>query len=446
MAYVMSLLGPGFDRESWLDDLRSSYVEDPLSVNTPLSPFCQQLVEIEDELGEDDLWLHPLEGVRGVTVRENGEGIDLSLPTGFSKADFELAWDLMRMGAKHGASAIDEEEVALDFSEEQISAITARQSGFYWSSLMSLLADGQESTLPVGGRLHLTVTAADASNGAVGLERALVERMARYSNVFVARPMQGEMDGVGVTFSNYGHMASLIQSEVDLIMAKGEQGDVIGRPVPASHFFSVLGDRAENLGPWTYVPAIDFDAEPDLLAALRDVPAASSLPKPSVASEEGLTGEDWATLARSPCLVFLMVAAADGGIDKKEIMAFGSILRQHKAVPSAIFSRILQIAQANFETFTREIMESGAQVQDHLLDLADLLGSGKIPREEAINVAHLLCGLAQVIASASGGFLGFGPKISKKEKEVLDYLKALLVSSAEGDASVRILCRMRFGQ
>lgn len=436
MAYVMFLHGPGFDRKSWLANVQSSYIEDPLSVKTPLSPLCQQLVEIEDELGEDDLWLHPVQGVRGVTVRESGDGIDVSLPQGFGKVDFELAWDLMRMGVAHGATATDEEENSLDFSEKQISAITAQQSEFYWAALMGFVSQGSEYTLPVGGMLHLTVTPDDAASGAAALERLLVERMARYSDVFLPTIMQVRLDGVAQTLSNYGHIPSLIRSEIDLIMARGEQGDVIGQPVPASHFFSVIGERAENLGPWTYVPAIDFNAEPDLVAALRDVPPAFSIPKPSVASQEVLSGEDWANLAKSPCLVFLMVAAADGGVDEKEISAFGAILRQHKAVTSPIFSKILQIAQANFETFIAEFMQSGDQAKQQLKEFATLLASGKIPQDEAISIAHHLCGLGVAIASASGGFLGFGSKISKQEKEVLDFLEVVLVSCAKGETAV----------
>jgi hypothetical protein len=117
-------------------------------------------------------------------------------------------------------------------------------------------------------------------------------------------------------------------------------------------------------------------------------------------------------------------------------MAFGTILQNHAAVPSPVFSKILQITQANFEPFIKEIMESGEQAKQHLLEIGILLSSGKIPRDEAISIAQYLCGLGQAIASASGGFLGLGPKISKKEKEVLGFLEVLLVSCAKGDTSV----------
>lgn len=105
-------------------------------------------------------------------------------------------------------------------------------------------------------------------------------------------------------------------------------------------------------------------------------------------------------------------------------------------MPSPIFSEILQIAQANFETFIAEFMQSGAQAKQQLTELATLLASWKIPQDEAVSIAHHLCGLGMAIASASGGFLGFGSKVSKQEKEVLDFLEVVLVSCAKGETAV----------
>jgi hypothetical protein len=130
-------------------------------------------------------------------------------------------------------------------------------------------------------------------------------------------------------------------------------------------------------------------------------------------------------------LVFLLVAAADGGIDRKEILSFGATLQKQRGGQSVVFSRILQITTANFEAFLNEIASSGVSVPEQLLQVGLLLQSGKIPREDALVVARQLCELGTAIASASGGGLfGFGSKISKEEAKVLKFLETLLVSCA----------------
>jgi len=430
----MFLSGPGFDRKSWLNDLHSTLVENPPEDGIRLSELCHQVQELENALDLEELWLHPVGGIRGVTVRHENEQVTLSLPVGASGTDFSLAWDLMRMGVKHGASASDEEQETLDFSDEQIREITNRQSGFQWSVLLETAKKG-ETTLPVGGFIQIKLDAADAAAGAEALESNLVERMLRYSNVFVPRLMgiRNHQDGSVRKLSNYGHMASLIDAEAELISTMGEGGMICQDPLPASHFYSVLGDRVENLGGFYYVPAIDFKAEPELAAALQSSPVVPPLPKPAVAGNEGLTGEDWAKLAKAPCLVFFLVASADGSIDKKEMILFGTILQKHAAIPSPVFSKIIKIAQANIEALMTEIMNAEVPVPQQLLEIASLLQSGKIPREEAIVIAQCLCALGKAVASASGGFLGFGSKISRKESEVLDLLEKLFLSSAMGN-------------
>jgi hypothetical protein len=427
MAYSMYLKGAGFNHKAWQQEIQTTYIDNPMSVATPLSALCHQTSDLDEGVDREDLWLHPAGGIRGVTVRQSNGEVELSLPLGSSLTDFGLAWELMRMGVRHGASPSDEERDHLTMADDEIRQITHTQSKFYWSMLTQQL-DGQ-LTLPVGGFLGLPVTRADASDGHETLERKLVERMNRYSEAFVATLMRMTKDGESSLFSNYAHIPSLINAEVEYIGTHGDGGNICDEPVPAGHFYSVVGERAEKLGDWIYVPAIDFASEPELVAALNSFRSEkSSIPKPTLPSENGLTGEDWAKLAKAPCLVFLLVAAADGGIDKKEVAAFGSILQRHAAIPSPIFSRILQITQANFESFITEIASGETPVAQHLMEIGWLLQSGRLPKEEAITVGKHLCALGEMIASSSGGFLGFGPKISKKEAEVLKFLEALLVT------------------
>ncbi|MDP4848666.1 MAG: hypothetical protein NWR51_15555 [Akkermansiaceae bacterium] len=383
-----------------------------------ISGMGYQLAELHEGFDrEDELWLHPKGGIRGITVRNEGGETSLSLPTGCSDMDYAFAWELMRMGVAHGAVATDEEERDLDLTDAQIHEVTQIHQDFEWSALIASVNKNEGITLPVGGMIHLQITPEDAVEGAVALKGKLSARMANYEDAFVASLMMTSKDGKEYIVSNYAQIPSLISAQATLISTQGQNGAVVDEPIPASHFFACLGERVEDLGVLKYVPAIDFSLETELVDSLKAMPE----------EEAGLTGEDWATLAKAPCLVFILVAAADGKVDAKEIKAFGSILENHESLPSSILSKILGIAQQNFESFIQEIVADGRSPQDQLLGLADLLKSGKIPKEDAVVVAKGLLLLGKAIASASGGFLGFGSKISKEEKQALAVLELILV-------------------
>jgi hypothetical protein len=259
------------------------------------------------------------------------------------------------------------------------------------------------------------------------MEAALVGKMNRYSEAFVASRMQYSKNGNTFIACNYGQIPTLISEEAEMITVSGGSGMIVDGMIPVAHFFSCLGDRYEDLGPMKYVPVIDFGSEPQLLESLQ----AGTANEPSGSSEaEGLTGEDWATLAKGPCLVFIIVAAADGKIDNKEMGLFGGILQSHEAIPSEIFSKILGIAKNNVQVFCQDILTSGVSPAIQLLELGSLIHSGRIPRDEADLIARGLCGLGMAIASASGGFLGFGSKISKEEAAALRVLELALMKGS----------------
>lgn len=434
MSHRMFLKGAAFDRRGWLDDLRSTFIENPPEDGVHLSSLWHQAVGAEENFDSGDFWLHPLGGIRGVTVRQEDGEISLSLPAGSSSVDFDLAWDLMRMGVNHGAAASDEESGALDLSDEQIRRIADRQLEFHWSALVETLAKSDTTILPVGGFLQIELDRRDAEQGPLALEEILTARMDRYGDAFVPRVMtvRSPLDGTVKNLSNYGHIASLIDIDAELITTLGEGGNICETPVPASHFYAVLGDRVENLGEYNYVPAIDFKTEPELAAALRSMPAPGAIPRASTGRTDSLAAEDWAILAKAPCIVFLLVASADGRIDRKELALFRSVLKNNEGIPSPIFGTILTITKANVRQLISEIGRSEMSITQQLLQISFLLQSGKIPRDEAVAIARCLCKLGKAVASASGGFLGLGPKISRKEAEMLDFLKTVLLAPALG--------------
>ncbi len=429
----MFLRGPGFVRKEWQDAFLKAYVEEPGSVLTPLSALSHQMSGLDEDLNTDHFWLHPAGGIRGVSVKQPEEGmVEMSLPLGANRKDFDFAWDLMRLGVKHGAQPSDEERDSLTMEDAEIEEISRQQLDFYWSTLISRVGEG--FTLPVGGFLALKVQPEDGAGGVEGLEAILVERMNRYSTAYVATLMIERGGTEERILSNYGQIPSLIHERARFIATQGEGGAVIEELIPADHFYATLGPRVEPLGEWTYVPAIDFSAEPELVETLRGRTGMQGIPKPSIVTQptqQGFTDEEWDLLGRAPCLVFILVAAADGGIDRKEIASFGSILQKQDDGLSPVFSRILDYTRNNLEAILEAITKSALAAPECLLRIGLLLKSERISRQEALMVAVRLCELGKAIASASGGGLfGFGSKISKQEAQALSFLEQLLINCA----------------
>ena len=142
-----------------------------------------------------------------------------------------------------------------------------------------------------------------------------------------------------------------------------------------------------------------------------------SLARPVAAAtvSSGPTEEDLTTLARSPLLVFLLVAAADGKVDRKEFAGF------HKVIVGVMTSAtpLLRDAMSRLlprmeETFDE--LEDINPVQE-LERLAGLLDT-HYPKEAKVFKEQLVS-IAVKIAESSGGFLGFGSKVSKDEKAAI---------------------------
>jgi hypothetical protein len=118
-------------------------------------------------------------------------------------------------------------------------------------------------------------------------------------------------------------------------------------------------------------------------------------------------------LAKAPALVFLLVAAADGNVDKKEIGQFQKILQDPAYQP--LFAAMRETESDMLELLA-EFQSSGRSPIDELAILRGILEL-LLPEEAATVYKVMLLKLAKSIAEASGGFLGvFGSKISKEEK------------------------------
>lgn len=380
-------------------------------------------------MGEGEAWLHAPGGIRGVTVRPDESGITLSIPVGNSAGDFALAWELMRLGVKHGAAASGEDEDGiLSLSADETERITRKISDFHWGVLLSSVKESGISSLPVAGRIHLEISAEDCADGAEGLERNLVERMNRYSNSFTASLMSMNKDGAAHLISVYSQIPTLVDARTELLQLAGDNlpPEIASKikPVPADFVYDLL--EAEHLGPLVYIPPPTSELVLHTMIVMATAgDDEGGPPAPNVPARTEMTADDWAILAKSPCLVFLLVAACDGSIDKKELIQFGKLLTNHAKEPTPIVRKILNITTNNVGTMFESMSDTNASAD--LLVVGGLLRSGKLPAEDAKAFSAFLYKLGEEVASASGGFLGFGSKISKKEAEMLEALKVFLM-------------------
>lgn len=125
-----------------------------------------------------------------------------------------------------------------------------------------------------------------------------------------------------------------------------------------------------------------------------------------------VTAEESEMLARAPLLVFLLVAAADGKVDKKELAGFEAIIDVVMEGASPLLRKAMSEMLPQMERFLGEML--GRNPVEDLQRIAAILDA-HYP-EEAEVFKRSLVAIAIKIANSSGGFLGLGSKISKDEK------------------------------
>lgn len=128
--------------------------------------------------------------------------------------------------------------------------------------------------------------------------------------------------------------------------------------------------------------------------------------------------EDFDKLKKAPFLIFFLVAASDGKIDKKEVTEFMKVLSNPEFLNNPLLNRIITNVINEIPAI---IAEMATQKLDYIAELGSLksIADKNLSEEEANKFKISLFLIGKKIAEASGGFLGFGSKISKEEKAAL---------------------------
>lgn len=138
-----------------------------------------------------------------------------------------------------------------------------------------------------------------------------------------------------------------------------------------------------------------------------------------------ITTADLDALANLPIVIFVAVAGADGDIDKKEIEAFYKQLAAGMLADQVILRAAALMTVANFQERMTQALTGQLDAHSTIMRARDLLHT-KLARDEALEIKRALMQIGKKIAEASGGFLGFGSKISKQEQRALDAIRQIL--------------------
>ena len=128
--------------------------------------------------------------------------------------------------------------------------------------------------------------------------------------------------------------------------------------------------------------------------------------------------EEYAALKKAPFLIFFLVAASDGKIDQKEATMFFKILSNPELLRNKLLNRIITNVINEIPATLAAMAQQGL---DYIAELHELrqIAERRLPPDQAQEFKLSLLLLGKEIASASGGFLGFGAKISKSEMAAL---------------------------
>ncbi|MCE2595936.1 hypothetical protein K6Y31_14070 [Motilimonas cestriensis] len=128
--------------------------------------------------------------------------------------------------------------------------------------------------------------------------------------------------------------------------------------------------------------------------------------------------EEFDRLKQAPFLIFFLVAAADGKVDKKEMKQFADVLTHPDFLANQTMNRIITNIMGELP---EQLMKLLSQEFDFMEELAALkvIVEQNLSESQANEFKVALLMMGKLIAEASGGFFGFGSKISKQEKAAL---------------------------
>lgn len=343
--------------------------------------------------------------VRGVWVDLVGTRLDLKLCSLASRADWRMAYEVVRRAVVQGGGVFVRENGdrlgAPELGPERADADCVAETVVIVRMVAAQLAKAGGITLPLDrfgvsvepGDLPAACTPADVP----ALEERLAARVARYAVAFAADTM---LMVNGVRLSTWARIPTLVGPKVDLVAIQG-----LDQPVPLARLRELLGARAEDAGGSTYLPELREPADAELIAAFGregvDIDAwGQAHGKPSMASaareaEAAPSGDAVAAqqeqIGRAIIRAITEVArVGDPGQVRRALVREG-IREAHADLALDVIGQVLRGLLAS----PGDIVGAGVKVQAELSDRG-------LPRELAGLAVMALTPLAQAMTRSGG--------------------------------------------
>ena len=130
-------------------------------------------------------------------------------------------------------------------------------------------------------------------------------------------------------------------------------------------------------------------------------------------------------LIQSPAIIYYMVAAADGDVDDHEWIEFQEKMDDYHDFSSELFRRAVTAMLPRLNMYFGYLASPDFRPREALESIRDTLALN-YPENDAREFKNELVDLGRKIAEASGGFLGFGDKVSDEEITVLTEITSVL--------------------
>ena len=141
--------------------------------------------------------------------------------------------------------------------------------------------------------------------------------------------------------------------------------------------------------------------------------------------KEKFSPEDWEELKVLPFIVFNMVAAADGEIDKKEVAQVSAELMSAPTFKDPLHRELmLDVTQSNLQEILKKSFDVG-MTEQRLSNAKSFLKQALSDEEYSRFLGSLIISGGNIARASGGGFLGLGDKVSDEEKKVLIFLTSL---------------------
>lgn len=432
MSVSFYIRGEGFDCDQWGNDVAGYLKSDQDRILPVTWSIGFSHVDPDDLDGSIVLrsyhWVLPEGGIRGVNFGPSDDGIEISLNTFASPADFKFADQLLKFGADRGGTVQDEEEKPVSPGND-----LADYFQLHWdfgkSSIKGIMSREEETksvTLPIT-TFGVKVDEDDLELSESDLIGRIQGRVERYATSFHPGVMAVQIDGKEAHFIVYSDRPTLIPKDIDGVTVVDNCESCQPVIISLESFLDAMGALAEEAGNSWFVGKVGYLEEPSLRSRFDGIPPLAGEAFEGRGGGEDVNVGDMEILMKMPIYVFFFIAGADGKVDEKETRMFLGMLKNVEHAPSEVFRSITAQLVDQFEAVFADVVEHDfPNLPAAMATARNIIESAIEDPGEKQLYKYCLMTLGKEIASASGGFLGFGSKISKSERASLEALRDLL--------------------